>query len=455
MVEENARTALANAEAAVESVAKRCTELSEALTDAPDDTELERLTALADDFAEAVTATQAKLDAARQAETDLRDGDEAKETLESEQEAQDHLTRTTTQRDTIRSQRDQLAERLADEPDEEALHSDIARAEQLAETCREARNAETEAQAAEQTASEVLEGLTESELQARQGFAKTRDGFAALKPPTPEASLIEDWQALVAWAAELAAALPGELDKANDQVTTAETQLTQQVETARAVCTPHFDPEDDPKRWRTEMATAVERAKGDHQRASDQRRKMADLETRVEGLRTEQRVANELGQLLRTNGFERWLLEDAVGDLMTRAGERLLQLSNGQYSFDSDGTEFDICDHHNADQIRGARSLSGGETFLASLALALALGDSHAEMAPEGAPGLESLFLDEGFGTLDPETLDVTAAAIEELGASGRMVAIVTHIRELAERMSIRFEVAKSPTTSAVKRVPA
>ncbi|MDE0606085.1 MAG: SMC family ATPase [Acidimicrobiaceae bacterium] len=450
---DKARTALANAEAAVESAAKRCAELSEALADASDDTELDRLTALADDYAEAVTATQAKLDATRQAETDLRDGDETKKALRAEQEAQVHLTRTTTQRDAIRSERDQLAERLADEPDEEALHADIARAEQLAETCQEARNAETEAQEAEQTAVKVREELTEAELQARQEFAKTRDGFAALKPPTPEASLIEDWRALVAWAAELAAALPGELDKANDQVTTAETQWTQHAETARAVCTPHFDPGDDPKRWRTEMATAAERAKGDHQRASDQRLKMADLETRVEGLRTEERVASELGRLLRTDRFEKWLLEDAIGDLMTRAGERLLQLSNGQYSFDADGAEFDICDHHNADQIRAAKTLSGGETFLASLALALALSDSHAEMAPEGAPGLDSLFLDEGFGTLDPETLDVTAAAIEELGASGRMVAIVTHIRELAERMPIRFEVAKSPTTSTVTRV--
>ncbi len=135
------------------------------------------------------------------------------------------------------------------------------------------------------------------------------------------------------------------------------------------------------------------------------------------------------------------------------SASRDVHLSNGQFSFDPDGTDFDICDHHNADQVRQAKSLSGGETFLASLALALALSDSHADLAPEGAPGLDSLFLDEGFGTLDPETLDVTAAAIEELGASGRMVAIVTHIRELAERMPLRFEVTKSPTTSTVTRV--
>jgi|GEM_PF-3450002 len=107
------------------------------------------------------------------------------------------------------------------------------------------------------------------------------------------------------------------------------------------------------------------------------------LPAEVEGLRNEQRVASELGRLLRSDGFERWLLAEAVGDLLDRAVERLLALSNGQYSFDADGTGFDVCDHHNADQKRQAKTLSGGETFLASLALS----DSHAEMAPEGARG--------------------------------------------------------------------
>ena len=109
--------------------------------------------------------------------------------------------------------------------------------------------------------------------------------------------------------------------------------------------------------------------------------------------------------------------------------------------------------HRNADEVRDARTLSGGETFLASLSLALALADSVGELAPDESPRLESIFLDEGFGTLDPETLDVVASAIEELGASGRMVTIVTHIRELADRMPVRFEVSKNGTSSTVERV--
>jgi exonuclease SbcC len=116
---------------------------------------------------------------------------------------------------------------------------------------------------------------------------------------------------------------------------------------------------------------------------------------------------------------------------------------------------FAIVDHHNADEARDVRTLSGGETFLASLALALALADSIAELAPVDAPGLDSMFLDEGFGTLDPGTLDVVAGAIEELASGGRMIGIVTHVADLAERLPARFRVTKGPSTSTVELVAA
>ena len=455
---DEARTALAKAKATVESATTGHEELVAKLAEAPDDEELKRRSVKADELAAAATKAQGKLAAARQAETDLNDATETKEAFATEQTNRDELNRLTTVRDERLSERDQLAQRLSDVPDEGALKKDIALAEQLSAISRETQNAEAEAQEAEEAAREALGELDKAERRARAEFAKTRDGFAALepKPPSPCASLVEDWGALVTWAEERAEDLKPEIDASNESVSNAEKQRRTLAQVARAVCAEHFDPADDPQSWRTDMATIVERARIDHQRAGDQREEMAELESQVEGLRTERSVAGELGRLLQTNGFERWLLEEAVGDLLIRASGRLLALSNGQYSFDADSTdsaEFKICDHHNADQVRQAKSLSGGETFLASLALALALSDSHADLAPEGAPGLDSLFLDEGFGTLDPETLDVTAAAIEELGASGRMVAIVTHIRELAERMPLRFEVTKSPTTATVTRV--
>ena len=115
-----------------------------------------------------------------------------------------------------------------------------------------------------------------------------------------------------------------------------------------------------------------------------------------------------------------------------------------------DGVEFAVIDHSDADSIRSVRTLSGGETFQASLALALALADQLAGMA--GAVRLESMFLDEGFGTLDPESLDTVAATLENLASGDRTVGVVTHVQALAERVPVRFQVRRDSRTSSVTR---
>src|SRR5690606_40840722 len=99
--------------------------------------------------------------------------------------------------------------------------------------------------------------------------------------------------------------------------------------------------------------------------------------------------------------------DEALVRLVEGASATRRRLSGGAYSLAVDEARtFAVVDHHNADEARPAKTLSGGETFLASLALALALADQVAELAAEGSPRLEAIFLDEGFGTLDAETLD-------------------------------------------------
>jgi exonuclease SbcC len=165
-------------------------------------------------------------------------------------------------------------------------------------------------------------------------------------------------------------------------------------------------------------------------------------------------VARALALHLDARHFEQWVLDEAVRALAEGATELLRTLSGGHYSLAVDGKgAFVVVDHRNADETRSARTLSGGETFLASLALALALADRIATMASGGAARLDSIFLDEGFGTLDADTLDVVATAIEELGAAGRMVGVVSHVAELAERVPVRFEVARIGSTSTITRV--
>jgi exonuclease SbcC len=167
----------------------------------------------------------------------------------------------------------------------------------------------------------------------------------------------------------------------------------------------------------------------------------------------EERVAKTLGNLLRSNQFPAWLEAAALDSLVVAASASLAQLSGGQYELTHEGGDFYVVDHADADATRSVRTLSGGETFQASLALALALSDQLSTLAASGAARLDSLFLDEGFGTLDESTLETVAATLENLATSGdRMVGVITHVAALAERVPVRYAVRRTARTSTITR---
>ena len=164
------------------------------------------------------------------------------------------------------------------------------------------------------------------------------------------------------------------------------------------------------------------------------------------------RLASTLGNHLKANNFEAWLLEEAMEVLIDGANRLLDELSGGGYSLRATKSQFEVVDHRNAQLTRTTRTLSGGELFLVALSLALTMAEQLAELTGMSSR-LESVFLDEGFGSLDQESLDVVASVLDELVGRGRTVGIVTHVRELAERMPVRFEVTKGPETSSIARV--
>ncbi len=439
------------AAADVDSLKGRHRELESLLGAEPDEEELNQLEARAEHLAAAVQEAQERLVTAEGAEDSLKTADETVRVLDDEKRAEREHDTATSRRDEARSNCQGLAVRLSGEADVATLKSQIKRAGQLAAARAEAEDAESSAASAARAAQAELNTLKERQKLAQGRYLAVRDGLAALSPPQPSGLLLKDWDSLAAWADQQAAELDGRIQSAGRQQREAQARCEAIVDAARDACAPQ-ELGDDPDRFTAVMAVAAVEAEQARDQAIKERERHAELEARVKGLRDEAEVASELGQLLRADRFERWLLEGAVGDLVERANEHLEVLSGGQYSFVADETSFNVCDHHNADEVRGAKTLSGGETFLASLSLALALRDSQAEMAAEGAAKLDSLFLDEGFGTLDPDALDVVTGAIEELSSHGRMVCVVTHIREVAERMPVCFEVSKGTTSSSVER---
>ena len=137
-------------------------------------------------------------------------------------------------------------------------------------------------------------------------------------------------------------------------------------------------------------------------------------------------------------------LRDFALDIMFKqvsriANAQLEYLTSGRYQLKVEGIgRLTVVDRWNANEERPVETLSGGESFLTSLALALALSELS-----RGRAQLNSLFLDEGFGTLDSETLDVAIAALEGLQMQGRSIFLISHIGELTRRIPVRIAVEK------------
>lgn len=151
-------------------------------------------------------------------------------------------------------------------------------------------------------------------------------------------------------------------------------------------------------------------------------------------------ISEQLARDLKNDGFQRYLLEEAFRGLVEGASVRMKEWTN-RYTLQWDDGAFYAIDHDNGGERRRAETLSGGETFLASLSLALQL--SEEILRTVGAVQIDSLFIDEGFGTLDAEALEIVTDAIESLRSGGRMVGIITHIRDLTERLPGCIEIEK------------
>ena len=148
---------------------------------------------------------------------------------------------------------------------------------------------------------------------------------------------------------------------------------------------------------------------------------------------------------LRGNEFQEYLLSQVQAKLASRASHIIREVTEGRYDLRLEDGDYQVRDAWTTGELRNAKTLSGGETFIASLALALALSDTIA-----GSHALGALFLDEGFGTLDPETLDGVAQVLENLTKEGRVVGVITHVRELTERLPARLSVRKGVEGSTV-----
>lgn len=288
----------------------------------------------------------------------------------------------------------------------------IAATEEKLTALNDAREIEDAVSADRSAKQHALNALATDTETLEAAFDSQRDRVAALGPPSAQRrDLLVDWEALSMWAEasvtehQFAAAAAGE------KVDAWRLAAGARIETLIAECTElDVSAQGDIVNVLTALTEADTQATAAVKRITNALAEAKTLEDEIKRFSEDAEVASTLRGLQRADRFPEWLLSEALELLVIDASATLRALTNDGFSLTLGEKEFMVIDHASADEERSARTLSGGETFQASLALALALFDQIRSLAADGAPRLDALFLDEGFGTLDSERLETVAA---------------------------------------------
>ncbi len=170
------------------------------------------------------------------------------------------------------------------------------------------------------------------------------------------------------------------------------------------------------------------------------------LRALLEEVGARERALGDLEDAMKPGAFLKWLTLRRSRRLLVHASRMLGEMSGGRYAFvePGDSEEQWLVLDQDSGQARSPASLSGGEQFIASLSLALGM----VEMMARSGGRLESLFLDEGFGSLDRNNLDSAVQALATAAASGRMVGVISHVRAVAEQIEHVLAVARDAAGS-------
>lgn len=187
---------------------------------------------------------------------------------------------------------------------------------------------------------------------------------------------------------------------------------------------------------------------------------ISDTRHKVEFVRELSDLANGGNGGLKNVTFERYVLGAILDEVVHAANVRLQAMSRYRYSLErsdytgggrgKQGLDLSVMDSYTG-QSRPANTLSGGETFLASMALALGLADIIQSYA--GGIHMDAMFIDEGFGTLDPDTLELAMETLIELQHGGRLIGIISHVPELKARIPAHLEIERCDEGSRARFV--
>lgn len=155
----------------------------------------------------------------------------------------------------------------------------------------------------------------------------------------------------------------------------------------------------------------------------------------------ERDLIGKLKSLLRDNKFMEYIANEHLVNISRTASRTLIELTDGRYYLSYVDNNFCVGDNYNGGELRKVKTLSGGETFLVSLSLALALSST---ICSRSLKSIEFFFLDEGFGTLDGDLIDTVLGALEKLKNENFSIGLISHVEELKHRISSKILVSKA-----------
>jgi exonuclease SbcC len=366
-------------------------------------------------------------------------------------EARTVVVAAETARAALVEQRDSLRAELSSAPSIGELEKIEAALEDLRASLETTRELVKRTEAERKAVGRELEEVADASRQVARRLTEAQLTVADMTPPLPETDDVTvQWKELLAWRDHTRDRMQFEIDQAGQSVLDARAAAESARRELIADLERHGLDADEP--FAAQVAGALHVARGTVERHEAAAKAAEELTHEVEHSAGSAALANALAHHLKANGFEQWLMVGALADLVDGANHLLRQLSDGGYSLRSDESGgFSIVDHRNADEVRPISTLSGGETFQSSLALALSLAET---LASRGNARLEAVVVDEGFGSLDTdESLDIAGSVLENLTGGGLMVGVITHVKELAARAPVRYEVTREPTGAVVRLV--
>lgn len=158
----------------------------------------------------------------------------------------------------------------------------------------------------------------------------------------------------------------------------------------------------------------------------------------------ERELIAKLKEVTKGNKFLEYIANEYLCDISSLASSTLIRLCDGRYFLTYKDNNFYVGDNFNCGNLRGVNTLSGGETFLVSLSLALALSQT---ICAKSMKSIEFFFLDEGFGTLDNSLVDTVMNALEKLKSSAFVIGVISHVEELKYRIDSKITVNKATET--------